>query len=311
MDNFDKEVASLFQNVLPWSFAALTLLFLNVYSQTTYDCFFYLYRGLGFNLRPQCFQITMLLTFSMFGHERSHGEKFPKYSRTSFSGIVHPKAGGVRISVLSLRWKSPLDIVVGSIEAPSKAFLLLFLLPNWLKLNHLRSWMECGFWDIFCRICSTVAETIGVTNNTANFGAKKMFRKLHLKLLRWCSVRGTNKSCINRNTSSETLTSNCEQNNYRKWCIPSEHNDGSRTQYHWKNNTIYCPINSYNLGKHVYPRFTCLESRLQSSGYIFTTEYFLRKRLPLLIIMIHAKCWFSFVSCLEKAKKKNSKILIW
>ena len=46
-------------------------------------------------------------------------------------------------------------------EAPSKAFLLFFLLPDWLKLNHLKSRMECGFSDIFSRhICSTVAETI-------------------------------------------------------------------------------------------------------------------------------------------------------
>ena len=33
--------------------------------------------------------------------------------------------------------------------------------------------MECGFSDIFsCHICSTVAETIGVTNHAASFGAK-------------------------------------------------------------------------------------------------------------------------------------------
>ena len=75
--------------------------------------------------------------------------------------------------------------IVGSMEAPSKAFLLFFLLPNWLKLNHLKSPMDCGFSDIFSRhICSTVAETIGVTNYAASFGAKKMFRKPHLKLLR-------------------------------------------------------------------------------------------------------------------------------
>ena len=65
-------------------------------------------------------------------------------------------------------------IFVGSMEAPSKAFLLFFLLPGWRKLNHLKSRMECGFLDIFSRhICSTVAETIGVTNNAACFGAKK------------------------------------------------------------------------------------------------------------------------------------------
>ena len=35
--------------------------------------------------------------------------------------------------------------IVGSTEAPSKVFLLFFLLPDWLKLNHLKSRMECGF----------------------------------------------------------------------------------------------------------------------------------------------------------------------
>ena len=65
-------------------------------------------------------------------------------------------------------------LIVDPIEAPSKAFLLFLLLPDWLKLNHLKSRMECGFSDIFLRhICSTVAETIGVTNYSASFGAKK------------------------------------------------------------------------------------------------------------------------------------------
>ena len=60
-------------------------------------------------------------------------------------------------------------------EAPSKAFLLFFLFPDWLKLNHLKSRMECGFSDIFpWHICSTVAETIGVTNYAATFGAKNV-----------------------------------------------------------------------------------------------------------------------------------------
>ena len=65
-------------------------------------------------------------------------------------------------------------IVVGSTEAPSKVFLLFFLLPDWLELNHLKSRMECGFSDIFSRhICSTIEEIIGVTNNSERFGAKK------------------------------------------------------------------------------------------------------------------------------------------
>ena len=43
------------------------------------------------------------------------------------------------------------------------------------KLNHLKSRMECGFSDIFSRhICSTVTETIGVTNYAASFGAKNV-----------------------------------------------------------------------------------------------------------------------------------------
>ena len=64
--------------------------------------------------------------------------------------------------------------LLSSMEAPSKAFLLFFLLPDWLKLNRLKSRMECGFSDIFSRyICSTVAKTIGVTIYTAGFGMKK------------------------------------------------------------------------------------------------------------------------------------------
>ena len=63
---------------------------------------------------------------------------------------------------------------VGSMEAPSKAFLLFFLLPDWLNLNHLKSRIQSGFSDIFSsHICSTVAQTIGVTNYAASFGAKK------------------------------------------------------------------------------------------------------------------------------------------
>ena len=64
--------------------------------------------------------------------------------------------------------------LVGSIEAPTKDFLLFFPLPDWLKLNHLRIGTECGFSDILSRhICSTVAETKGVTKNAASFGVKK------------------------------------------------------------------------------------------------------------------------------------------
>ena len=61
------------------------------------------------------------------------------------------------------------------------------------SLNHLKSRMKYGFSDIFsCHICFTVAETIGVINYATSFGAKKCS---HLKLLKWCSVRGTSKNC--------------------------------------------------------------------------------------------------------------------
>ena len=60
-------------------------------------------------------------------------------------------------------------------EATLKAFLLFFLFPDWLKLNHLKSRMECGFSDIFSRhFCSTVAKTIRLTNYAASFGAKNV-----------------------------------------------------------------------------------------------------------------------------------------
>ena len=75
-------------------------------------------------------------------------------------------------------------------EAPSKAFLLFFLLLDWLKLNHLKSRIECGFSDIFSRhFCSTVAKTIGLTNYAAGFGAKNVqkttFEAAEMILGRW------------------------------------------------------------------------------------------------------------------------------
>ena len=59
-------------------------------------------------------------------------------------------------------------------EALSKAFLLFFLLLDWLKLNHLKSRMERGFQTFFAPICSTVADTIGVTNYAASLARKNV-----------------------------------------------------------------------------------------------------------------------------------------
>ena len=39
--------------------------------------------------------------------------------------------------------------IVGSTEAPSKVFLLFFLFSDWLKSNHLKSRIECGFLTFF------------------------------------------------------------------------------------------------------------------------------------------------------------------
>ena len=75
--------------------------------------------------------------------------------------------------------------LVGSMEAPLKAFLLFFLLPDWPKLNHFKSRMECGFSGIFFAPY--------LLHNSRNnrrfklrskFWREKMFRKPHLKLLR-------------------------------------------------------------------------------------------------------------------------------
>ena len=62
---------------------------------------------------------------------------------------------------------------VGPSEALSKVFLLFFLFSDWVKLNHLRSRIERGFFDISRHICSAVTETILVTNYATSFGAKK------------------------------------------------------------------------------------------------------------------------------------------
>ena len=75
-------------------------------------------------------------------------------------------------------WQKVLSILllllVGSILAPSKVFLLFFLFSDWLKSNHLRSRIERGFLDIFSRhICSAVTETIRVTKCATSFGVKK------------------------------------------------------------------------------------------------------------------------------------------
>ena len=45
------------------------------------------------NFRPSGLQITMILTFEIFGRARNHGRKFLKLCQTSFSGIVPCRSG--------------------------------------------------------------------------------------------------------------------------------------------------------------------------------------------------------------------------
>ena len=102
------------------------------------------------------------------------------------------------------RARTNIHCFVGSTEAPSKVFLLFFLLSDWLELNHLKSRMECGFSDIFSRhICSTVEETIGVTNNSESFGAKNVqkttFEAAEMILGPW------NQQCSKSQSGNSTL----------------------------------------------------------------------------------------------------------
>ena len=82
------------------------------------------------------------------------------------------------ISKFSLHWLVPRKLL-------QRFFLLFFLLPDWLKLNHLKSRMEGGFSDIFF----TPYLFHRSRNNRRDklrsmFWLEKMFRKPHLKLLR-------------------------------------------------------------------------------------------------------------------------------
>ena len=71
--------------------------------------------------------------------------------------------------------RAEINSIFGSTEAPSKVLLLFFLLSDWLKSSHLKSRIEHGFLDIFLlHICSSLRETIRVTNNATSFGAKNV-----------------------------------------------------------------------------------------------------------------------------------------
>ena len=81
-----------------------------------------------------------------------------------------------------------------NIAAPRFRHLLVpWKLLQRLKLNHFKSRMECGFSDIFSHhICSTIAETIGVSNYSASFGAKNI-QKITFEAAEMMRIRGTSK----------------------------------------------------------------------------------------------------------------------
>ena len=75
--------------------------------------------------------------------------------------------------------------LVGSTEAPSKVFLLFFLLPDWLKLNHLKT--SNGMWffrHFFAPYLFERSRNNRRYKQPSKFWREKMFRKPHLKLLR-------------------------------------------------------------------------------------------------------------------------------
>ena len=75
---------------------------------------------------------------------------------------------GFQILDLKDHFSASLNLIVGSTEAASKVFLLLFLFSDCLKSNP--TWFSDIFWR---HICSAVTETIGVTNYATSSGAKK------------------------------------------------------------------------------------------------------------------------------------------
>ena len=67
---------------------------------------------------PNGLQITMLLTFEIFGRARNHGKKFLKLFQTSFSGIVHSALTGQIKSIVGL----PIQGNFGISELPQTRF---------------------------------------------------------------------------------------------------------------------------------------------------------------------------------------------
>ena len=81
-------------------------------------------------------------------------------------------------------------------EAPSKAFLLFFLLPDCWIISKVE-------WNVVSQTFFAPYLLHRSRNNRrdklrSKFWREKMFRKPHLKLLRWFSVHGTNNNCVLR-----------------------------------------------------------------------------------------------------------------
>ena len=90
-----------------------------------------------------------------------------------------------------------------------KGFSIVFPAPRLAEVESSQKSNGIYVFRHFSRhSCSTIAESIGLTNYAASFDAKKMFRKPKLKMLKWLSVHGTNK--LNVRFDSVSLVNNVE-----------------------------------------------------------------------------------------------------
>ena len=102
-----------------------------------------------------------------------HRRSFHGLSKVIGDTLHHTRPLSIFLEIAKVKTNPPINCWFH--RSSFKGFSIVFLLPDWLKLNHLKSRTECGFSDIFMRhFCSTVAETIGVTNYVASFGAKNV-----------------------------------------------------------------------------------------------------------------------------------------
>ena len=140
---------------------------------------------------------SFLLSF-LFSLQRVPANKKPPCirNRSRFSYKTMDKTKGCCSKTIGCTWKSGFLFArtrCSSMEAPSKAFLLFFLAPCLPKDESAQK--SNGRW--FFRHFFTQYLFHRSRNNRrdklrSKLSREKMFGQPHLKLPRWCSVRGTN-----------------------------------------------------------------------------------------------------------------------